>query len=300
MKAGIRSMTGFAEAVAEDHGRVARASVRSVNHRFLDLRVNLPEGLESLDPVVRRAARGKARRGHLDVFIRLESAGPPEVRVNREAAAMYLKTMSELMGQFGLRNEPDLAGVLRLPGVVESAATADPAETERLAAIVERAMSQAMERLDEMRRAEGARLAADLEQSMARLGAHVAGLESLAERARPAYAERLRERLGELLADTTVEPARLVQEAAIVASRSDATEEITRLKSHLDEFTRALGSPGEAGKTLDFVCQEMQREINTMLSKAPALGPDGLEITRAGLAVKAEIEKLREQVQNIE
>ncbi len=293
-------MTGFAEAVAEDRGRVARASVRSVNHRFLDLRVNLPDGLESLDPVVRRAVRGKARRGHLDVFIRLESAGPPEVRVNREAAAMYLKTMVELMAQFGLRNEPDLATVLRLPGVVESAAGADPAETERLALLVERAMSQAMDRLDEMRMAEGARLAADLEQAASRLGAHVADLEALAERARPAYAQRLRERLGELLADTTVEPSRLVQEAAIVASRSDATEEITRLKSHLDEFARALKSPGEAGKTLDFLCQEMQREINTMLAKAPALGPDGLEITRVGLAVRAEIEKLKEQVQNIE
>ena len=128
----------------------------------------------------------------------------------------------------------------------------------------------------------------------------VGRLGMLAEGARTAYAERLRERMSELLGATPVDPARLAQEAAMVAARSDSTEEVTRLGSHLEQFSRSLAAPGEAGKTLDFLCQEMQREVNTTLAKAPALGPDGLEITRLGLGVKAEIEKLREQVQNIE
>jgi uncharacterized protein (TIGR00255 family) len=125
-------------------------------------------------------------------------------------------------------------------------------------------------------------------------------LEDLGERGRQAYAARLRERIDELLAETAVDPGRLAQEAAQVASRSDATEEAARLRSHLEQFTATLHGAGEAGKKLDFLCQEMLREVNTTLAKAPALGPDGLEITRLGLEVKGEIEKLREQVQNIE
>ena len=135
---------------------------------------------------------------------------------------------------------------------------------------------------------------------VARMAEAVSRLGMLAEGARTAYAERLRERMSELLGATPVDPARLAQEAAMVAARSDSTEEVTRLGSHLEQFSRSLEAPGEAGKTLDFLCQEMQREVNTTLAKAPALGPDGLEITRLGLGVKAEIEKLREQVQNIE
>jgi uncharacterized protein (TIGR00255 family) len=303
MTALLRSMTGFAEAAAEEHGRVVRVSVRSVNHRYLDLHVHLPEGLEALEPVVRRVVRGKVRRGHLDVYARVESARPPEIRVNGETAAMYLEAMEKMKAKY--EREPDLGAIFRLPGVVETGSVADSAETERLADLLEGALGRALERLGEMRLAEGKRLGDGMARLVERMEEAVGQLGALAERARPAYAERLRERIRELVTGagasaSQIDPARLAQEAALVAARSDSTEEITRLRSHLEQFSRSLEAPGEAGKTLDFLCQEMQREVNTTLAKAPALGPDGLEITRLGLGVKAEIEKLREQVQNIE
>ncbi|MDE3135960.1 MAG: YicC family protein [Acidobacteriota bacterium] len=300
MTGRLRSMTGYAEAAAEEHGRVVRASVRSVNHRFLDLHAHVPEGLEALEPVVRGAVRGKVRRGHLDVYVRVESVRPAEVRVNGEAAAMYLEAMEQMKAKFGLEREPDLGAIFRLPGVVEAGSLADAAEIERITALLEGALGRALTRLDKMRLAEGTRLGEEMARAVARMAEMVDQLGMLGERARPAYAERLRERMRELLGTSPVDPARLAQEAALVAARSDTTEEITRLGSHMEQFSRALDGPGEAGKTLDFLCQEMQREVNTTLAKAPALGPDGLEITRLGLGVKAEIEKLREQVQNIE
>jgi uncharacterized protein (TIGR00255 family) len=298
MTGRLRSMTGFAEAAAEEHGRVVRVSVRSVNHRFLDLHAHVPEGLEALEPVVRRVVRGKVGRGHLDVYVRVESARAGEVRVNAEAAAMYLEAMEQMKARFGLEREPDLGAIFRLPGVVEAGLLADAVEIERITELLEAALERALARLDEMRLAEGKRLGEEMARAVARMVEAVGHLGMLGERAGPAYAERLRERIRELTG--TVDPARLAQEAALVAARSDTTEEITRLGSHLEQFSRALEGPAEAGKTLDFLCQEMQREVNTTLAKAPALGPDGLEITRAGLGLKAEIEKLREQVQNIE
>ena len=300
MTARLRSMTGFAEAAAEEHGRVVRASVRSVNHRFLNLHAHIPEGLEALEPVVRRVVRGKVRRGHLDVYVRVELARPAEVRVNAEAAAMYLEAMEQMKAKFGLEREPDLGAIFRLPGVVETGSLAGAEEIERIGELLEGALGRALDRLDEMRLAEGTRLGEDMARAVARMVEAVGRLRMLGERAGPAYEERLRERMRELLGTSPVDPARLAQEAALVAARSDTTEEITRLGSHLEQFSRSLDAPGEAGKTLDFLCQEMQREVNTTLAKAPALGPDGLEITREGLGVKAEIEKLREQVQNIE
>lgn len=300
MTASLRSMTGWAEAVAESQGRVLHASVRSVNHRFLDLRVHLPEGLDVLDAAVRRLVRDTIRRGHLDVFVHLESEAPPPVRVNRQAAALYLEAAKALQREFELKAEPDLGSILRLPGVVDTGAALDPAEADRIGELLERALGEALARLEGMREAEGRRLADELAPAAARVGACAERIEALAEGARPAQVERLRERMRELLGDVQVDPSRLAQEAAFAATRSDTAEETARLRSHLAAFTGALGGGGEAGKKLDFLCQEMQREVNTILAKAPGLAADGLEITRLALEAKGEIEKLREQVQNIE
>jgi uncharacterized protein (TIGR00255 family) len=300
MTARLRSMTGWAEATAEQQGRVLHASVRSVNHRFLDLRVHLPEGLDVLDTAVRSLVRARIARGHLDVFVRLESAAPPPVRVNRQAAALYLAAARELKAEFDLTAEPDLGSILRLPGVVDTGAALDPAEAERIGELLQRALGEALERLDRMREAEGRRLGEELAPAAARVGACAERIEALAERARPAQVERLRERMRELVGEAPVDPSRLAQEAAFAATRSDTTEETARLRSHLAQFSGVLGGAGEAGKKLDFLCQEMQREVNTILAKAPGLGADGFEITRLGLEAKAEIEKLREQVQNLE
>lgn len=300
MTARLRSMTGFAEAAAQDGGRRVAVSVRSVNHRFFDLHVHLPEGLEALETLVRRAVREAVRRGHVDVYVRLESAGAPEVRVNRDVAGLYLKAIRELQGECGVPGETDLSTVLRLPGVVELAAPVEADESERIGEMLGTTLGKALDRLNQMRQGEGARLSEEMAKIAGRIGEDVEKIERLGKRARIAYTERLRERIRDLLGQNPIDPGRLSQEAAQMAARSDATEEAARLRSHITEFRSILREASEAGKKLDFLCQEMQREVNTTLAKAPALGSDGLEITRLGLALKAEVEKLREQVQNIE
>lgn len=300
MSGRLRSMTGFAEAAVQDGGRRVAAMVRSVNHRFFDLHVHLPEGLESLETVVRQIVREGVRRGHLDVYVRIEFAGAPEVRVNRHAAQLYLNAVRELQSEFSVTGETDLSAILRLPGVVEVAAPVEANETERVAEVLGRTLGEAIDRLNRMREAEAARLAEEMAQGTARICETVEKLDLLGEAARKLYTERLRERVRELMGQHSLDPGRLSQEVAQVAARSDATEEMARMRSHVAEFRRVIEGSSEAGKKLDFLCQEMQREVNTTLAKAPALGPDGLEITRLGLAMKAEVEKLREQVQNIE
>ncbi|HVC00514.1 MAG TPA: YicC/YloC family endoribonuclease [Candidatus Dormibacteraeota bacterium] len=300
MTTHLRSMTGFAEAAAQDGSRRVAASVRSVNHRFLDLHAHLPEGFEWLETVVRRQAREAVRRGHVDVYVRVESAGAPEVRVNHPAAALYLKAIEGLKAEFRLQSEPDLGVILRLPGVVEVAAPVGPGETELVEQLLAGTLGEAFDRLNRMRQAEGARLAEEMAGGAERVVENVEKIEILGGKAQTVYLDRLRERIRDLVGQNPIDPGRLSQEAAQIAARSDATEETARLRSHIIEFRRVLEGPSEAGKKLDFLCQEMQREVNTTLAKAPALGPDGLEITRLALVVKAEIEKLREQVQNIE
>lgn len=300
MKDQLRSMTGFAEASAQDGGRRVAVSVRAVNHRFFDLHVHLPEGLEALEMVVRQKVREAVRRGHIDVYVRVQFAGAPEVKVNRQAAELYLRVVRELQSEFDVRGDADLGAILRLPGVVEVAPPVEASETERVGEALGRTLGEALSRLNLMRQAEGARLGEEMARMTERIEETVGKIEQLGEGTRKAYAERLHQRVHELLGQSPLDPGRLAQEVAQMAARSDTTEEMTRLRSHVVEFRHVLDGLSEAGKKLDFLCQEMQREVNTTLAKTPALGPDGLEITRLGLAAKAEVEKLREQVQNIE
>lgn len=302
--AAPKSMTGYAQARIEQNGWSLRVSVRSVNHRFLDLHLHLPEGFEPFEPRIRQLLRERVRRGHIDVTLHFEPAGPAAVQVNREVAEAYLKAAEDLRRQFGMKTEPDLVALLRLPGVI--AATGTPGgtwsenEQERLATRVATCLEEALTRLDEMRRAEGRLLAEEMSRRLVHIAEKGAQIRTLAEQSRPAYARRLEMRLKELLGDTQLEPARLIQEAALLAERSDISEEIARLASHVEQFQKLLSGAGEAGKKLDFLLQEMQREANTMLSKTPGIEADGLAITDLALEVKSEIEKLREQVQNVE
>src|SRR6266566_4408457 len=233
--AGIHSMTGFAQARIERDGWSLRINLRSVNHRFLDLHLRMPDGFEVFESRIRLAIRDRLRRGHVDVNVYYEPAGPASVEVNREVAEAYMKAVEELRGQFGVKTEPDLIALFRLPGVV-----AAPGLTREL------------------------------------------------------QSEETQERLGAQL------EACLAQEAALLAERSDVTEELARLRSHVEQFRKLLAGAGEAGKKLDFLLQEMQREANTLLSKTPGVESEGLAITTFALEVKSDIEKLREQAQNVE
>ncbi|PYU31868.1 MAG: YicC family protein [Acidobacteria bacterium] len=302
--AAPKSMTGYAQAHIEQNGWSLRVSVRSVNHRFLDLHLHLPEGFEPFEPRMRQLLRERVRRGHIDVTLHFEPAGPAAVQVNREVAEAYLRIAEDLRRQFGMKTEPDLMALLRLPGVIAASGTLGETgsedEQERLATQVAACLEEALTRLDEMRRAEGRLLAEEMSGRLVQIAEKGAQIRALAEQSRPAYARRLEMRLKELLGDTQLEPARLLQEAALLAERSDISEEIARLASHIDQFQKLLFVAGEAGKKLDFLLQEMQREANTMLSKTPGIEAEGLAITDLALEVKSEIEKLREQAQNVE
>jgi uncharacterized protein (TIGR00255 family) len=274
-------MTGYAQSRAAENGWSLRVTIRSVNHRFLDLHLRMPEGFEPLEPRIRQIIRERVRRGHLDVTVHYELAGPAAIGVNREVAAAYLKAATSLRKEFRIESEPDVESIMRLPGVIGAPNASLESELERLEAVLGRCMVESLDKL----------------RSIAALASN---LTTLAERARPAFAKRLETRMKELLGETQIDPSRLAQEAALAAERSDVSEELVRLRSHVQQFEGLLVSASEAGKKLDFLLQEMQREANTLLSKTPGNDGEGLEITRIGLEIKSEIEKLREQVQNIE
>ena len=301
----MRSMTGYAQARSEQNGWSLRVSLRSVNHRFLDLRIHLPEGLEALEPRMRQLVRDRMRRGHVDLTLHREASQSAGLQIDRKVAADYLRAIEELRQEFNLAPEPQLATLLRLPGVVGSPASGAMSaqveeEFEKLAAQVDACLEKALGMLDEMRQEEGRSLAREMGQLLANIGAKTARLEALSEQSKPVYAQRLKMRVTELLGSVPVDPARLAQEAALLAERADVSEELARLRSHVDQFARLIAEAGELGKKLDFLLQEMQREANTMLSKTPGLGQEGLDMTELGLQIKADIEKLREQVQNVE
>jgi uncharacterized protein (TIGR00255 family) len=296
----LRSMTGYAQAQAAGHGWTIRISVRSVNHRFLDLHLRLPEGFEALEPRMRHIVRDHVRRGHVDVTLRYELSGPAAMGVNQEVAAGYLQAANALRQQFAIRAEPDIASILRLPGVIAPPSATPDEEIAYLQELAGQCLAEALDRLDRMREQEAAALLEEMAGHLANVSSLAVRVESLAERARPAFARRLESRLKDLLGETALDPARLVQEVSLAAERSDVSEELARLESHVRQFESLLAGTADVGKKLDFLLQEMQREANTLLSKTPGSEAEGLQITELGLEIKSEIEKLREQVQNIE
>ena len=298
--AGLKSMTGYAQSRLVENDWSVRVSVRSVNHRFLDLHLRVPEGFEPIEPKMRQIIRERVRRGHLDVTLHYDLAGPAAVGVNREVAAAYVEALNQLRRDFEIEVQPDLAAILRLPGVIGLPPDSLEGKLPELEAAVTKCLLESLDKLDRMRADEAAHLREEMLDRLRNITALAASAEAMAQRAHPAFAKRLETRLKELLGEAQVDPARLAQEAAIAAERSDVTEEITRLRSHVQQFEALLAGAGDIGKKLDFLLQEMQREANTLLSKTPGNESEGLEITRSALEIKSEIEKLREQVQNIE
>lgn len=296
-------MTGYAQARREQSGWAVRVSVKSVNHRFLDLKLRLPEGFDLYELRLRQAVRERIHRGHVDINVNVEPGKAAPVQVNKDLALAYLRAAEALRQETRAAADMDVVSVLRLPGVIAGLSGAVPeseGEQEKLGETLEACLLEALHKLDDMRRAEGKHLVQELRARLARITGEVEKVRGLAATLRPAFARRLETRLKELLGGTAIDPARLAQEAALLAERSDISEELDRLRSHLQQFTKLLDGAGELGKKLDFLLQEMHREANTMLSKTPGVENEALAITGLALEIKADIEKLREQVQNIE
>jgi uncharacterized protein (TIGR00255 family) len=297
------SMTGYAQARGELHGWAVRISVKSVNHRFLDLKLRMPEGFDLYELRLRQIVRENIHRGHVEVTVGVEPGKSAPVQVNKELVQAYLKAAEALRQETRAATDMDVVALLRLPGVITGVTTAVPEteeEQEKLGQSLDRCLREALNKLDDMRRAEGKHLVEELRERVARIGGLTEQVRGLAATLRPAFSRRLDAKLKELLGGTGIDAARLAQEAALLAERSDISEELDRLRSHLQQFSKLLDGAGELGKKLDFLLQEMHREANTMLSKTPGVESEALAITGLALEIKAEIEKLREQVQNIE
>ena len=288
-------MTGFATA----WGSGFTLTAKSVNHRFLDLQVRVPSGLDEVEALLRAAVRDAVRRGHVEVSLQVESgeAGGVTVRRNDALLGALVVAYREAAGVHGVGGEVDLNVLLRVPGVIVS-------ETGRVGIEIEEVGAAAgvlMERFLEARAVEGAALAVEMRGAMDRLLGLAEEMAEVRVGVREAHLARLRVRLAELVEGMEVREERLVAEAALLVERSDVEEEIVRMRTHARQFQAILDAGGEVGKRLDFLLQEMNREANTMVSKVNgAMGERGLRLTEIGLAMKAEIERVKEQVQNVE
>jgi uncharacterized protein (TIGR00255 family) len=274
--------------------------VKSVNHRHLDLQVRLPMGLDALEPGVRRAVKAAVRRGHVELTCVLEKETQSmAIEFNEALVAAHVAAFRRAAERFGVVQEPDLNGILRMPGVLSSSpAVLDVSEMEGPAI---RAVEEMLERFNTAREAEGATLAAELRAGMQRLGALTAEARELRVGVAAAEFTKLKARIAVLLETEAIGEDRLLAEAALLATRSDVEEELVRLRTHIDRFGELLAAGGELGRQLDFLLQEMNREANTLMSKTGGnSGESGLRLTEVGLQMKVELERAREQVQNLE
>ena len=292
-------MTGYARVrKAFPFGEVF-INIRSVNHRGLDLRFHHSMELDPLDPKLRAMVKRRISRGHLDIYIDVtQEQEPVPVRINRGIVSAFIMAFRSLQQEFHLPGQPDLNVALRIPGVFQAVHETElPAELTQ--AVVE-AFEEALELLVQFREREGQELVVEFRQRIAIITQEIAHMERIRSEALPALKDRLRQRIAALLEGSSVDEARVLQEAAILAEKTDITEELARLRIHSEELTSLLDSDQEVGKKLDFLLQEMQREINTTLAKSSSIDEFGVKLTSHALTVKAEIEKLREQVMNIE
>jgi len=291
----IRSMTGFAQVKSQaSDGTAFVVSLKSVNHRFLDPQLRLPGDMDELEIKIRRVLKERMARGHVEVTLNIERRGGEGFELNRDLVAGYVTAFRKAASEFVTPGEPDLNVILRIPGVLVSAAPADGT----FEAAVLAALDQALGRLNAMREEDGRGMEAELRRRLQALQDATQEVSKLRGAVSRAYMEKVRARMQELVVN--VGEDRILQEAAILAERSDVQEELVRLETHIQHFRGLLDDGGEVGKKLDFLLQELNREANTLLSKTSGVAGEGLRITELGLVMKAEIEKCREQVQNIE
>ncbi len=291
----IASMTGYGRAEARGARLAVVVEARSLNHRFLEIGVKLPRALSGHETGLRQLVQGRVARGRLDVsvVVRRIAGSQNVVRTDQALGADYVRGARALADALGLPGDLAVADLLRLPGVVAVEETED--EDAESALLLKEAAEQALDELVRMRQAEGAALAADLGGHLGALEAWAASLTGVLPAALQRIQDRLRARIRALLDEAPADPGRIVQEAAMLAARSDVAEELTRLTSHCGQFRALLAAGGPVGRQLDFLLQEMHREVNTIASKA-----DDQEMVVRVLEARTVVERLREQAQNVE
>lgn len=291
----MKSMTGYGKGVAARDGRELTVELKSVNHRFLDIGLRVPRVLSCTEDTIRRVLNARLSRGHIDVFLNYRNTrtDAKTVRVDTQLLEAYVAAARNIPAGLNLPDDLTLTNVLRLPDVTEIVAADEDADA--LTELAEEAANAAVDALEAMRFAEGERLKAALSAEVDQMAAYREQILARAPMVTEDYRRKLTERIEQVLSDTEIDRARLATEIALFADRACIDEELVRLLSHITQFRAYLEASEPIGRKMDFLIQEMNRECNTIGSKA-----NDAELTGIVLLCKSEIEKLREQIQNIE
>jgi len=291
----MQSMTGFGRADTEIDGRLISAEIKSVNHRYLDINIRMPRFLGFLEEDVRKAIRAQLNRGRVDVFINYQTSreDAKSVEINMPVIKSFLMAAEQIEESAGVKNNMTMSDVLSLPETVK-VRDADEDE-DALKTLLLKSIGDALEKIEDARAKEGASLKEDISMRLDLLKEFTNGIEQLSDTVVDEYKEKLKNRLKDLIEATDMDESRFNTEVAIFADKCNITEEIIRLKTHLNAFKKDLEKKGPCGRRFDFLVQEINREFNTIGSKS-----SDVTITSIVIEAKAELEKIREQIQNIE
>lgn len=291
----VKSMTGFGRCEVSEGDRKMTVEMKSVNHRYLDVSIKMPKKLNFFESAIRSLLKTYLQRGKVDLFITCEdlSEAKGALRYNRELAAEYLKYLNQMAEEFGLENDVKASALSRYPEVLVMEEAQD--NEEELWKLLEQALKGACVQMVETRSKEGENLKKDLIDKLDEMLEHVAFIEERAPQIVAEYRKKLEDKVQELLADAQIEESRLAAEVTIFADKICVDEELVRLRSHIEHTKAVLQEKDSVGRKLDFIAQEMNREANTILSKA-----NDLEVSNHAIELKTGIEKVREQIQNIE
>ncbi len=289
-------MTGFGRGAVSGENFAVSVEIKTVNNRYLDLNLRIAGELQSLEANLKRLIQNRLSRGRIDIFVNFEKTSDVVYELNRPLIAGYLTALKQMQEEFSLEGEPDMNYIARLPNALQT--KADDLSADFING-VEDACLQALDVLEKMREVEGQATADELNFRLSAIENHLPKIEAESENVAEEYRQRLTKRIEKLLSksesEIELDQARLAQEVAYLSDKSDISEEITRLKAHIEQFRAIMKEEKEVGKRLDFLTQELNREANTIASKT-----NNLIVKEAALEIKSEIEKIREQVQNVE
>ena len=286
------SMTGFGAADAQWETWICQVEIRSVNQRFLDIRCRLPFGFQTMEPEIKKQIKAVSSRGKIDCSIKLEKGASEEkLKLNLERAQRYNELLTEFEALSGRKVGVDARDLSSL-NIIEENKTGEP--PEKFEKVIQECLSRALEGLQEMKEREGQAMQSDIQQRLSSCGNIVNSIEKLSQAEPERFGDRLQERFSQLTEGVEINPERLEQEIALLADRLDISEEVVRFRTHLEHMDDIL-SQHEVGKKAEFLMQELNREVNTMASKS-----NDAKISQASVQIKSELEKVREQLQNIE
>jgi uncharacterized protein (TIGR00255 family) len=292
----MKSMTGFGRGQISGENFTVSVEIKTVNNRFLDVNLRLSQELQSIETDLKRSITSRLTRGRVDVNLQYERVSELTYELNRPLISGYLLALKEMQNEFSLAGEPDLNMIARLPNVLQ---TKKDELDENFSQAIKTSLETALNELEKMREVEGKSLKDELNFRLSEIENHLPKIESESANVADEYRQRLTKRINDFLAksDSQIEldQGRLAQEIAYLSEKSDIAEEITRLKAHIEQFRSIMEDEKDVGKRLDFLTQELNREANTISSKT-----NNLIVKDAALSIKSEIEKIREQVQNVE